>query len=105
MRIIDVLKGTGTVVSKSGSAAAQYNLEVYEDEIRGWIRPISGQMCEELTLRMQDGTSLSFCFIDRDGAVTALDGIISTQMLSMGGAGDRAVARFEVDPRGSNGKR
>ena len=89
MMLIDVLKGTGTVVSRGGSADAQYDLEVYEEEIRGWIRPISGEMCEELTLRMQDGTSLSFCFIDREGAVTALDEIFSGQMLSVG---DRAGA-------------
>jgi hypothetical protein len=76
MQLIDVLKGTGTVVSKSGSVLVQYNLEVYENEIRGWIKPHSGERCEMLTLQMQNGTSVRFSFTEVDCTVIAQDGII-----------------------------
>jgi hypothetical protein len=79
MKLIDVLKGTGTVLTESGRMTVQYDLEVYEAQIRGWIRPHLGKLGERLTLQMQDGTSLRFLFVKTDGAVTANDGIIPAE--------------------------
>jgi hypothetical protein len=76
MRIVDVLKGTGKVVSRSGNFAVQYDLEVYEKEIRGWIRPYLGEEGEWLTLQMQNGSSLKFLFTDTSCTVTSNEGII-----------------------------
>jgi hypothetical protein len=76
MKLIDVLKGTGTVVSGIGNTQVQYDLEVYESEIRGWVRPFCGEKGVRNTLQMQDGTSVRFSFIDSNGMVTASGGII-----------------------------
>jgi hypothetical protein len=73
MRLIDVIKGTGTVFVNSSTVAVQYNLEVYEKEILGWIRPCCGKFGERLMLQMQDGTSARFCFTDITGAVDAVE--------------------------------
>jgi hypothetical protein len=77
MKIIDVLKGTGTVISGAGNTFVQYDLEVYEKEIRGWIRPDRGEEGVRNRLQMHDGTSLRFSFIDSNGTVTASGGVIS----------------------------
>jgi hypothetical protein len=71
MKLIDVLKGTGTVVSGTGNTFVQYDLKVYETEIQGWIRPHFGEEKERLTLRMQDGSTVRFMFMDTQGTVMA----------------------------------
>jgi hypothetical protein len=81
MQMIDVLKGTGTVLTHSGDAVVQYSLEVYETEICGWIHPRLGKAKERMTLQMQDGSSVRFIFIDPAGTVIAI-GVIPAEKVS-----------------------
>lgn len=71
MKPLDVMKGTGTVLVNKDPVMVQYNLEVYEREILGWIRPHCGEQGEALWLKMQDGSSVRFLFKDTQGSVTA----------------------------------
>jgi hypothetical protein len=82
LQIIDVLKGTGTVLTHTGHTVVQYDLEVYETEICGWIRPRLGKAKERMTLQMQDGTSVRFVFIDAAGTVMAI-GVMPPEKVSL----------------------
>jgi hypothetical protein len=81
LQIIDVLKGTGTVLAQTSRTVVQYNLEVYETEICGWIRPHLGKVNERMILQMQDGTSVRFIFTDAAGTVMAI-GVVPPEKMS-----------------------
>jgi hypothetical protein len=80
MVVIDVLKGTGTAVSRGGNVGVQYDWRVYETEIVGWIRPFVGEATEPLTLQMQHGTGIRFCSLDKSGTVVAHECVVAVAL-------------------------
>jgi hypothetical protein len=82
MNVIDVLKGTGVGVASSGKSAVRYELLVLDKDgddrkgIQGWVLPTFGMWGETLTLEMQDGTSVQFSYVHKDGTVEVQGGVV-----------------------------
>jgi hypothetical protein len=89
MDLIDTRKGEGTGIARSARTQVEYELEVYQhrteiandakvpttQQVRGWIRPVFGDMGEKLTLELNDGSMLTFSFTNKSGEIEADDGI------------------------------
>jgi hypothetical protein len=85
MDLIDILRGEGTGITKTGKTQVEYELQIYQHwltvgndqsvpglkEIHGWIRPVFGKDKEMLTLEMNDESMLKFSFADGNGSITA----------------------------------
>ncbi len=87
MKHLETLQGKGFVPTKSGKTPVEYELRIYQQEIRakslenpsgtipglkeihGWVRPFCGSMGEALSLEMQDGRTVSFFFTDSQGSI------------------------------------
>jgi hypothetical protein len=84
VNIVDVLKGIGIGVSNDRKCSVRYEFLVSEtpdgeQKIDGWVLPTFGVFGETLTLQMQDGTSVKFTFVERDGTVL-VDGGVSPNL-------------------------
>jgi hypothetical protein len=89
MDLIDTRKGEGTGIAKSGRTQVEYELEIYQhrteitndatvpttQQVRGWIRPVFGDMAEKLTLELNDRSTLAFSFANKNGEIEADRGI------------------------------
>src|SRR4051812_28067675 len=88
MQLLERLQGNGTVTTRNGEQKlVQYNIYIYAEEInagtqenpnatipgtrdlRGRVEPICFFNDKELTLTMQDGRNLHFCFTDKQGSI------------------------------------
>jgi|NGEPerStandDraft_6_1074524.scaffolds.fasta_scaffold123790_2 hypothetical protein len=91
-RLLETMKGTGTVTANSGEQiAVRYELHVYQDEVpvgtmenphatmpglkeyRGVIQPVRFFSESGLLLEMQDGRKLKFFFTDSMTGTIALN--------------------------------
>ena len=80
MRVVEVIRGTGTGIGSDGRRLVRYELQIVEqdreneqaaeNQNRGWVLPTFGIFREILTLEMEDGNSVPFVFLDNDGAVS-----------------------------------
>jgi hypothetical protein len=80
MRVVEVIRGTGTGIGSDGKRLVRYELQIVEqdhengqdaeNQNRGWVLPTFGIFSEILTLEMEDGNSVPFVFLDNDGAVS-----------------------------------
>ncbi|HLH41131.1 MAG TPA: hypothetical protein VKX39_18420 [Bryobacteraceae bacterium] len=93
MRHLETLRGRGHVGTDGGKTSVEYELRIYQKEIRagtmenpgatipgmksieGWVRPFVGSMGTVLTLEMSDGRTVKFFFRDTLGSVVVSGGI------------------------------
>jgi hypothetical protein len=81
MRVLDVLKGTGTGVAEDVRRSVRYELSIFDPpsdgestgQIQGWVLPTFGVLGETVTLEMQDGGHVVFEFLSNDGVVSVKD--------------------------------
>ena len=84
MKLDEMLRGYGAVISKAGRTLVEFELHFFRDDLRigkhrhitegtrqihGWVLPVSGDVGEQLLLEINDGRKLRFFYEDLTGSI------------------------------------